>query len=105
MGKSSFIDLLCSLTFEQVRALAPVEASDAFCRSISESQRVVVDYNGNQSTRDMDGKYPNRGLACRALHRYVFLKGTRSICILYPHHPRVIGILVSVFFFVQVFLP
>ena len=71
MGKSSFIDLLCSLTIDQVRALSPVGASDDFCHSVSDSQRVVVDYNGNQSVvPGLDVAHPETGLALRILHSY-----------------------------------
>ena len=71
MGKSSFIDLLCSLTIDQVRALSPVGASDDFCHSVSDSQRVVVDYRGNQDVvPGLDVAHPETGLALRILHSY-----------------------------------
>ena len=72
MGKSSFIDLLCSLTTDQVRELSPAAAvaSGKFCESFGESQRIVVDYNGNQSVIDLDLSHPETGLALRILHSY-----------------------------------
>ena len=73
MGKSSFIDLLCSLTTDQVRELSPAAAvaSGQLCESFSESQRIVVDYNGNQGVIDIDLTHTQTGLALRILHSYV----------------------------------
>ena len=71
MGKSSLFDAICSLTEAQVRSLSPAAASPEFCKDVSSSLRLTVDYNGIQSPSEMDVKHPVTGLAIRILHSYV----------------------------------
>ena len=82
MGKSSFIDVLCSLTLDDVRKLGPAGVSEDFCISISKSQRVVIDFNGVQNVKDFDLSHPVGGLALRVLHSYV----TWSVCLPMFHY-------------------
>ena len=79
MGKSSFIDLLCSLTVAQVKKLSPPQATQDFCRLIGQSQRVVVDYKFVQPVTDFDLNRPVAGLACRVLHSYVTVRNVRLL--------------------------
>ena len=48
MGKSALIDLLSSLSLEQVRDLSPAGASDEFCHWVVDSVHVSIDFNGTK---------------------------------------------------------
>ena len=99
MGKSSFIDLLGSLTVAQVQELSPALATKEFCRLIGQSQRVVVDYKFGQPVTDFDLKHPEAGLACRVLHSYVTARKAHY----WPCYTSLSLIFCFRFCFVQVF--
>ncbi len=81
MGKSSFIDAICSLDQSMIRKLAPVDATDAFCAAIASSVRIPLDYNGFQTINADDVDRPIEGIAHRIVHSYDFLAFIHIHCI------------------------
>jgi hypothetical protein len=71
MGKSTFIDALASLSFEQIVEMSPAASTADFHRAMSESIRVTIDYNGLQPVTDRDLEYPVAAAGLRILHSYV----------------------------------
>ena len=70
MGKSALIDLLSSLSFDQVRDLSPAGASDEFCHWVVDSVHVSIDFNGFQTPSDHELGDVERLIAVRMMHRY-----------------------------------
>jgi hypothetical protein len=69
MGKSALIDLLSSLSLEQVRELRPAGASDEFCQWVVDSVHVSIDFNGFQTIDNSELVDLKRMIAIRLLHR------------------------------------
>jgi broad-specificity NMP kinase len=70
MGKSALIDLLSSLSWQQVRELSPAGASDEFCQWVVDSVHVSIDFNGFQTPSDHELGNVERIISVRLLHRY-----------------------------------